>query len=265
MGPLDHLDVTADELAALVRGEVWQRWVAAEPALASLGSLSDLRELRGRQADQLLGALVRLAAKDGGDDELAAMAVAHQVASEALGVAVELCDLGPDVDHVVLTSLWIEIRTFPSRRRTRAYATSLRRTTRRSALRYLLYRSSDRARLVMRPPEDITEGAVHAVPEPPEGATAAQSRRELVEYLEWCVYADWITRDDAALMLEIVAAGWQTADKGVLRLKRGVCSLHAVEVVAERRGLSTKTIIRERDRIMAALRAAAADFFLDVA
>ena len=228
MGPLDHLDISAEELAKLVRGRVWQRWLGAEPSLGRLESLAELRLLRGSEADQLLGALVRLAAADGGNDEIAARAVAHQLAGEALRVAVELCDLGPDVDHVVLTSLWMEIRTFPSRRRTRAFATSLRMATRRSALRYLLARPTDRGRLVVMPPEDIAEGAVPAVPHLTEGASAAQSRAELVEYLQWCVQAGRVTREDAGLMLELVAAGWQTADRGVLKLKRGVCSLHAV-------------------------------------
>jgi hypothetical protein len=265
MGPLDHLDVSADELAELVRGEVWQRWLLNEPMLARLGSLAELRERRGSEADQLLGALVRLAAKDGGDDELAARAVAYQLAGEAVRVAIELRDLGPDVDLVVLASLWLEICSFPSRRRTRAFATSIRMSTRRSALRYLLSRPCERGRLVMMPPEDIAERAVPAVPCLPGGATAAESREELVEYLRWCVEGGRVTQEEAALMLELVAAGWQTADRGVLKLKRGVCSLHAVQVVADRRGRSAKSIIRERDRVLGLLRSAAVDYFLDVA
>lgn len=43
MGPLDHLDVSAEELGELVDGEVWRRWVDAEPLLDALASLSDLR------------------------------------------------------------------------------------------------------------------------------------------------------------------------------------------------------------------------------
>ena len=265
MGPIDHLDMSADELAERVRGTLWEQWVAAEPGLRRLSTLGELRDLRGTEADQLLGALVRLAAKDGGDDELAARAVAHQLAGEALGVAIELRDLGRDVDHVVLTSLWLEIRSFPWQRRTRAYATSLRHATRRSALRDLVPLPKDRRRLVIRPPEDIAEGAVPLVPNPPEDGTALQSRGELVEYLEWCVQADWITTDDATLMLELVAAGWQTAHKGLLNLKRGVCSMHAVQVVADSRAVCAKTVIRERDRVLALLRDARADYFLEVA
>lgn len=265
MGPLDHLDVSAEELAGLVDGEVWQRWVDAEPLLDALASLTDLRKLRGQQADQLLGALVRLAAKDGGDDELACKAVAHQMAFEAKGIAWELKDLSSDVDNVVLGSLWIEIRAFPWKRRNHAYATSLRCATRRSALKLLLYRPCDRGRIVVRPPEDITDGVVIAVPREPQGLAAAESRQELLEYLNWCVYADWITGEDADLMLELVVAGWQTADQGILKLRRGVCSVHAVQVIAERRGVCAKTIIRERDRVLALLRSAAADYLLEVA
>jgi hypothetical protein len=265
MRPIDHLDMSAEELAERVKGPVWERWVSAEAGLGRLSKLAELRDLRGAEADQLLGALVRLAAKDGGDDELAARAVAHQLAGEALGVAIELRDLGPDVDHVVITSLWLEIRTFPWQRRTRAFATSLRHATRRSALEYFLDPPRDRKRLVVRPPEDIAEGAITPISEPSEGGTAAESRSELVEYLEWCVRGDWITTDDATLMLELVAAGWQTLDRGVLKLKRGVCSMHAVAVVAGRRGVCIKTVVRERDRVLALLREARTEYFLEVA
>lgn len=164
MRPIDHLDMSVEELAERVRGPIWDRWVNAEPGLGRLSNLAELRDLRGAEADQLLGALVRLAAADGGDDEL-----------------------------------------------------------------------------------------------------AARSRCELVEYLEWCVRGDWITTGDATLMLELVAAGWQTLDRGVLKLKRGVCSMHAVEVVADRRGVCAKTVVRERDRVLALLREARVEYFLEVA
>jgi len=265
MGPLDHLDVTAEELAELVAGEAWDRWLRAEPSLAVLGSLPDLRHRRGREADQLLGALVRLAAKDGGDDELAARAVVHQVGFDAQRIAYDLRDLGPDVDAIVLASLWIEIRTFPWRRRTRAYATSLRHATRRSALWHLLFKESDRKLVQLRPPEQITDIARVAVPGEPAGLTGTESRQELVEYLNWCLGTGWITDDDATLMLELVLAGWETAEAGVLRLRRGACSMYAIEVVASRRGVSGKTIVRERDRVLTLLRAAVVDYLRDVA
>ena len=264
MGPLDHLDITVDELDELVQGKVWQRWVASEPTLARLNTLSDLRTMRGPEADQLLGALIRLAAQDGADDELAARAVAHQLAGEASRIAFDLRDLGPDIHDVVLASLWMEIRTFPWQTRSRAYATSLRRTTRRSALRHMLSRPAERKRLILKPPDDFAERPLPA-PALLDGATAEHSRRELVQYLEWCVRSGRITSEDATLVFELVAAGWQTADRGVLKLKRGVCSLHAVQVVADRRGLSAKSIIRERDRILALLREATADYIRDVA
>ena len=265
MRPIDHLDMSVEELGERVRGRIWEQWVSTEPGLRRLSTLDELRELRGAEADELLGALVRLAAKDGGDDELAAHAVAHQLAGEALGIAIELRDLGSDVDHVVMTSLWLEIRTFPWQRRTRAFATSLRYATRRSALEYFLNPPKDRKRLIVRPPEDIAEGAVALAAGPPDGATAAQSRSELLEYLDWSVCTNRITAEDATLLIELVSAGWQTADKGRLKLKRGVCSMHAVQVVADRRGVCAKTVIRERDRVLDLLRAARTDYFLEVA
>lgn len=264
MGPLDSLDITVEGLDEQVQGATWQQWVLAEPSLASLGKPSDLRALRGTEADQLLGAFVRLAARDGGDDEFAARAVALQLAGGANRIAFDLRDLGPDVEHVVLASLWMEIRTFPWRSRTRAYATSLIRSARRSALQHLLPRPIERRRLVFKPPEDLAE---RPMPDPGllEGATAQQSRQELVDYLEWCARSGRITYEDATLVLELVAAGWQTASSGVLKLKRGVCSLHAVQVVADRRGLCAKTIIRERDRVVSLLREATVDYIRSVA
>ena len=265
MGPLDHMDMSAAELAERVRGDTWRAWVEVEPSLGRLNSWPELRELRGTEADQLLGALIRLAAKDGGDDELAARAVAHQVNTEIVGVAIEFSDLGPEVDQVVMASLWLEIRTFPWRRRTRAYATSLRYNTRQSALDYLLQPAADRRRLVSCDPVELIRGtAATAHPEHEISADDA-ARGELVDYLRWCLEDGLITRDDAKFMLELIEAGWQTLDSGVLRIRRGSCSLPAVRLVAADRGVSPKTIIRARNRILALLRAASSDYLLEVA
>ena len=138
MGPIDYVGLSRRELYDQVRGAVWERWVGAEPLLGDLGCLEDLWDRRGRDADGLLGALVRLAAKDGGDDQLAAVAVCHQLAARSRRIAVGLRDLSRDIDETVAGALWVEIRTFPWRDHTHGYATWLIWETRASVLGLLL-------------------------------------------------------------------------------------------------------------------------------
>jgi hypothetical protein len=78
MLPIIHVGITPTELQETVEGEIWQRWCTAEPDLAWVQSLAALDELRGRDAtDGPMGALIRLAAQDGGNDELAGIAIVH--------------------------------------------------------------------------------------------------------------------------------------------------------------------------------------------
>ncbi len=106
------------------------RWAAAEPALAGIGTAGELAETVHNggdpaRADELLGALVRLAAVDGGNEEDAALLVAHLLGNGTRKLALQLRDLSADIDDLLAGELWLQIRTFPWRRRRRAYAKSL--------------------------------------------------------------------------------------------------------------------------------------------
>jgi hypothetical protein len=164
----------------------------------------------------------------------------------------------------VMAALWVEIRTFPQHR-VRAYATSLLRATRQAVLSELLPERGELRKLVLLPPSDLESEAFAAIRRSAPTVGLDDSRQELLEYLTWCVATDRITDEDRELLLDLVMAAWQTAGMGLLNLKRGVCSLHAVRVVADDRGVSIKTILRRRDTVLSQLRAARVDYLRSVA
>ena len=270
MGSIACLGVSAAELNEQVAGAVWARWVQAEPALSEVVDLNALHVLRGRDADAPLGALVRLAAQDGGDDQLAAIAVVHQLAGGVKRLTISLRDLSDDIEAVVVGALWAEIRSFPWRRRTRAFAASLMYDTRAAVMAVLLpgrTRRGDDPLVLMDPLGSLADCVVGSSASwrsnrPP---SCEQSAVELVELLDWALAGGVIDREDAGLLLELVAAGEEVADGDTPRSLRGTSSQTAVLRVAKQRGVCGKTVIRHRDRLVAALRECAGTYLADVA
>jgi hypothetical protein len=68
--------VTAEGLGDL-SGEVWERWLRAEPVVSTIGSLDDLHAPRGLATRRAAGRVAALAARNGGDDEPAEIVVDH--------------------------------------------------------------------------------------------------------------------------------------------------------------------------------------------
>lgn len=266
MGPAQHLGTSRLELLDAVRGCVWQTWSSLEPALADLDDLDDLVRLRGRDADQMLGALVRLAARDGADDDLATLAVCHQLAGLARGVAISLRDLSADIDALVAGALWIEVKTFPSRRRSRGFATSLARSTKASVLRLLKptrHRAGGEREVPVDPAILLPWGDCVGPARPTNPAETA--RQDLLHLLTWARATGHLSDDDIRLLLDLVDAGSVEPDEDVIQVRRGPCSLVAVQRVADSRGVSGKTIIRRRDRAVRTLRALADTYHAEVA
>lgn len=268
MSPIDCLGVSWPALCAQVSGSnILSSWATVEPALACVETVEELARLvqervQADRADVLLGALVRLGAHDGGDDEAAAMVVSHLLAPGARCLAYRLRDLSADIDAVVMGALWVEIRAFPWRRRTRAYAKSLLLDTRAAVLRLLLpsrTRSGDDP-IVLVQPSSLVDRAVDL----DGGSGVDEARTELLDLLGWAVSSSVVTADDVAVLLELVAAGDARSDQGQ-RMRPGLCTQAAVAAVAHRRGLSAKTVVRHRDRVVAALRDAKADYVAQVA
>ena len=118
----------------LERQGTWARWAAAEPVLATVGGPAGLSAAltpgaKAATADALLGGLVRLAAADGGDDQDAVLVVLHALAEGAAALA-RSAQRRADSLAVVVGELTCQIRAFPWRRRTRAYAANLLADTR---------------------------------------------------------------------------------------------------------------------------------------
>lgn len=139
-----RLDAEWEQLAGSFRAaRALRRWAEREPMLASFPDLHWLRATvhdRGtpERSDHLLGALVRLAAVDGGDDQLAARTVLQLLLPGALRLAgtVAAASRDPvDAEAAVLAELMIGIRTFPWRRRRRAIAANLLLDTRQRLFR----------------------------------------------------------------------------------------------------------------------------------
>lgn len=270
MDPVAWLGVTPQELNEQVTGAVWGRWVAGEPVLAGYEGLEELHALRGLDNDPPLGALVRLAAQDGGDDLLAALALAHQMERGVRHLMHTLRDLADDIDELVMSALWVQIRCFPWRRRTRAYAANLIRDTRASVLETVGIRPrspSPESQLLLDPHSPMVEWL--STPEArcrcERVSSSEQTTRELVDLLDWALAAGVIDLDDAALLLELIAASEDVADQDTPWTRRGVCSQAAVRRVAEQHGVCDKTVRRRRDRIVAALREAAGRYLDEVA
>jgi hypothetical protein len=122
-----HLAGTRASVAAL------RRWGRLEPDLAGLADLQQLRatvhhRADPARADRLLAALVRLAAVDGHDDQLAARTVLQLLVPGAVRLARGIIPYAGDnatALGVVFTELAIGIRTYPWRRRPRHVAANL--------------------------------------------------------------------------------------------------------------------------------------------
>ncbi len=270
MWPIAYLDISLVSLDRGVQGEIWAGWVAAEPSLGVVSSLGELRALPDVVADVPLGALVRLAAQDSGDDPLAGVAVALLLEGGAAHLMRSLGDLSDDIEADVLGALWIQIRTFPWRRRTHAYAANLILDTRTAVLKQLLPGHGRRsiAPLVLVDPQgDLEEDQV--IEDPwcgcGPGSACEESARELVDLLEWALASQVIGVEDVALLLELIAAGDAVADMDTARTLRGACSQAAVLRVADAHGVSTRTVRRHRDRVMASLRDSATSYLNAVA
>lgn len=270
MDPVAWLGVSPDELNERVAGEVWACWVEAEPDLAALAGLDELHGLRGLANDPPLGALVRLAAVDGGDDWLAAVALAHQLERGARYLMRSLRDLADDIDEMVMSALWVQVRCFPWRRRTRAYAANLMRDTRASVLDSLGRRrhpEGPRSQVLIDPQSPLVEwlSTPEVIGRCATASSCEQATIELVELLDWALAGGVIERDDAALLLELIAAGEEVADQDTPWTMRGICTQAAVHKVAQERGVCGKTVRRRRDRIVVALRESAGRYLTEVA
>lgn len=236
----------------------WGRWVTAQPVLAQVSSAYSLGEVVGHQAqparaNELLLALVRVGSVDGGVDESAATFVASLLVPGGNRIIRSLTSLGPEVDDVVGGQLWLQVREYPWRTRPRAVAKNTLMETRRAVLADYGATTARRAALVPLAPSDLVE-----VVEQRCGAVAGAAVADLAlqRLLIWARARGVLQACDASLLWELVLAGdpWAAA-AGPAGRARGVTSVQANVSVAAARGVSCRTVERQRDRVVGLLRA----------
>jgi len=221
------------------------RWADRESAFAGLSGIGALPVLiqtgaDWQLADDLLGALVRLAAADGGDDEDAVLVLLYLMAPGARSLARQMRDVAPDIDSLVCGELTIQIRAFPWRRRTRAYAANLLLDTRVGLWRELRPHRRRRHPVVEIPvdptaPEEIRGGGLLDL------AAAEHDGDELdvLDVLCWAERTGLVTADEVALLVDLTCAGQV-----------------GLAAVADRHGMSARSARRHRARLLDRLRAA---------
>ena len=172
----------------LDRAAAMTRWSCTEPALAGWASVDDLPAVLAQgtdrtRADAVLGALIRCAAPDGGDDPDAALVLLHLLRPGVFALAQRLTGLqgmdGPAVPAVV-AELACRIRTFPWRRRPRAIAANLLLDTKR-----VLWRQHDR--LSRLEAHLVEPGTPWWENRPDHPAADPAPERELADLLGWVV------------------------------------------------------------------------------
>jgi len=227
-------------------GQTLSGWAADLPQLAGIASAANLPAAvnGGRRPDEVLWALVRMAAADGGDNADAVLVLLHLLADGASALAGKFAHRTDNAVAMVVAELTCQIRSFPWRRRTKAIAAGLLLDT-KHALWHGEFRPVEDGRAneaVLVDParwaELLGEPVDRAAPEP-----------ELVDLLVWASARGISDAGAVAVMLELIR------DDGGNAQQRAAAAL----------GLSVKTVRRRRDRAVAALQAATGDYLAAVA
>jgi hypothetical protein len=255
-----HDDSIAGSWQALVQRiettDALGRWAVEDARLAGLHDVTrDLVPLLAgsadaARADDILGALVRRAAIDGGGDDDALLLTLHLLSDWVWPLAVQLRDLGTGMVAVIVSELTCRIRTYPWRGRTRAVAASLRWDTRSAVLaefRPSTPQHRHRAEHVLDPMSPEWEAT-------PLGGGAIDDDEDidLVDLLLWAARAG-VDETDIALLVRTEQA---RADSSVKA---------SDDVVAAEFGLPRRTFFRHRARALDAVRSASRDYLAAVA
>lgn len=237
MAPSDLLGETWPNLCLRVDAAQLQRWSVTEPVLGAFTELAALAvgthsaDERACVDDDVFGALLRLAAYDNGDDQDAALVVAHLMDKGSRAIASSLRDLSPDIEAMVTAELWMQIRSYRWRRRRHGHALGLKNDTRRALLRELVpaYDRVGRRRQVSVSPQIATwltdTRITPLVTDAP--ASCYDVADELLDVLSWAQGSGVLREKDVQLLLEFelaalpqrctVAAEWGLSDRQMRR------------------------------------------------
>jgi hypothetical protein len=229
--------------ARLERSGVWAAWLGREPVLRSVGQLVDLPAHTLRcspaSANEVLVALARLAARDGGDDPRAAVVLVHALAPGVRRLAGSWPGEAGDRLALVVGELIIQLRRRPSTRGlSGSVAVSLLRSTRRELGRELPRRGADGSRVEVPVPAD------HPVWD--RGGPVAAPEVDLAGLLRWAVDSGVATPDEVDLLVTTARPG------GRLRAAAAL-------------GITERTVRRRRDSTLTRLRVSAPRFWREQA
>ena len=235
------------------------RWSEVEPSLAGVRDVEAVVALLDEHAnddrsDSILGALIRLASGERSPDD-ALLLLLHCLSGVALGLARDLRDLHDDILLIVVGELTCQIRTYPQRGRTRAFAENLRLETRRALLEELRPGVRNHPELG----EQLTNDGQLPRPgvDPLSAASESDGAVDLVALLEWSIRSG-VDADEVLLVIETERARAAVGrDRRVARA--------ADRDVARAHGLCERTLYRRRNRTLVALRRAAVEFFVTAA
>lgn len=171
-----------------------------------------------------------------------------------------------EAEGIVAGTMWEQIRAYDWRNRTERHASVLHHETRK-AVRAILLRDpsrwQSRAVIPLSPQSWVFEFFTH-LDVPDDGALASLGAEdELEALLRWSVRRGILEHCEVALLNELIEA--DRDNRRITKWMRGVCSVPAVEKAAAKRGISAKTVVRTRDRVIAKLREAAPVFLNEVA
>lgn len=190
-----------DLVARLDAAGTVRRWAAADPVLTGLTGIEHIAAVTAKgadpdRADEVLGALVRLAAGDGGDDPDAVLLLLHLLSDGVLALAGRMPG-PPDLVPVIVAELTCQIRSFPWRRRTRAYAANLLLDT-----KHVLWREGAHHRAGN--PEELT--APHSFQEHDQeirgnGGAGDDEDLDLIDVLMWAARTGVAPPNDLVMLL----------------------------------------------------------------
>ena len=227
-----------DRLDRAGRPAVWARQAPALAGLVRVGDLPGMvaEHVPPADADEVIGALVRLAAADGADDPDAVLVLLHLLSGGVRALAAKLAHLSDNILPLVVGELTCRIRRYPWQRRTRAHAKNLLLDTKQALLRGEL-----RAGLPDQP------GVVLVDPHDPgfrllDVAQKEEDDVDVVDLLLWAGGHGVAPLQDLLMLLELERRrGYGTATRR--RVAGDLC-------------INERTVRRRRDRALNSLREA---------
>ncbi len=255
-----------EQAAAADAAGRWGRWVDCQPGLAAAGSAAQLGQLVTDRSDParanaFLLALVQVGSVDGGVDEVAATFVASLLVPGGDRMVRSLWSLGGEVEQIIAGQLWIQVRVYPWRNRPRAVAKNTLMETRRAVLADFGVSTLISAPLVPLPPPEMAEAI-----EQRAAALIAEPGPDLVllNVLVWARARGVLTAAAASLLWDLVVLACDSLQRGGLEgMARGTGSLAAAAQAADERGLAPRSVRRQRDRAVSALRLVQGDYARD--